>query len=698
VASSRPGGSADVADGRASPPGTPTTEPELLGGSTWSYRPQIDGLRAVAVYLVLAFHAGLLRWSGGFIGVDVFFVLSGYLVTNLLVRDLASTHRVGFSRFYSRRVRRLLPAAAVNLVVVAVVFGAIAAPVELPQARDSIRAAALYVSNWYFIRESANYFGAAITSSPVAQYWSLSVEEQFYVVWPLLIFGLFRLGRSVRHAPAVMRTAVGVGGLASLIAALYIATDNPNRAYYGTDTRAYQLMAGAFLALTPAIFEVVRRSALRRWLPAITLALLAAIVGLASSAIDIGPITRGAVTTLLVVSLIVSLEASAGGLARRLLSIPPITYLGQISYGTYLWHWIIILVATERLSMAPLPTFAVTVALATGLATLSYELLEHPIRTSALLGRHRIAVIACGLAVSALIGISLTPRLLTEASAKTTVASSPINVGGTPNHANWAAASFDIAHVSGSACNPNHVDACVVHHGTGPKVLIAGDSHAEMLTPMFVKLAEHDNLDLTLAPLPYCPWTWGVRYQIAGRKCYQDQKNLYEKVIPEVDPDIVILAHRAVDDPLNPLAIEDQKDGVVEGTAATAALRDSITTVVDRLRHEGRKVVLIEPIPVSSREDNPLTCLSKARYLEQCRYVTHTSPLPEEQIFRALAANDPGVVSVDLDRQVCPYLPICDPLVKGIVVKHDDNHITKTFAMSLLGYFQQILVANGILK
>src|SRR5262249_34767030 len=158
----------------------------------------LDGLRALAVYLVVAFHAGLVRWKGGFIGVDVFFVLSGYLVTNLLVRDLGHAGHVGVSRFYSRRVRRLLPAALVNLVIVAIVFRARAARVRRGAGGDAIAAAALYVSNWWFIHQAANYFGADITASPVAQYWSLSVEEQFYALWPLLMYAMFRIARRMR--------------------------------------------------------------------------------------------------------------------------------------------------------------------------------------------------------------------------------------------------------------------------------------------------------------------------------------------------------------------------------------------------------------------------------------------------------------------------------------------------------------------
>ena len=196
----------------------------------WTYRPHLDGLRAVAVYLVVAFHAGIGRLQGGFIGVDVFFVLSGYLVTGVLARDTdGPTGRVRFGRFYARRVRRLLPAAAVNLVVAALVFRAVAEPALFEDGWRSIRAAALYVSNWFFIRESADYFGSDITASPVAHYWSLSVEEQFYLVWPVVFAGLTIVSRRFGPRGLSVRWAVIAGlAIASLALALGLTSaDDP---------------------------------------------------------------------------------------------------------------------------------------------------------------------------------------------------------------------------------------------------------------------------------------------------------------------------------------------------------------------------------------------------------------------------------------------------------------------------------------
>ena len=197
----------------------------------WAYRPHLDGLRAVAVYLVVAFHAGVARFSGGFIGVDVFFVLSGYLVTGVLLRDLEGPDgRIGLARFYARRARRLLPAAAVTLVVTAIVFESVGGRVEVLDARGAIRAASLYVANWHFIAKSADYFAADLESSPVLHFWSLAVEEQFYLLWPLVFGALYGLARrSGPHRSRVLRGAIAVLALASGGAALRLAESDLER-------------------------------------------------------------------------------------------------------------------------------------------------------------------------------------------------------------------------------------------------------------------------------------------------------------------------------------------------------------------------------------------------------------------------------------------------------------------------------------
>jgi peptidoglycan/LPS O-acetylase OafA/YrhL len=204
------------------------------------------------VYLVVAFHAGLHRFSGGFIGVDIFFVLSGFLMTRILVRELVQRDRVRLPHFYARRFRRILPAAAVTLLVSAFVYGIVASPFEGAVAGGDYRASFLYYANWHFISQASNYFAPAVGASPVMHFWSLAVEEQFYLTWPLVLTGLFLIARLARRWQWwALRALMGAAVVASAAWALHLATTNLDRAYYGTDARVYQLVAGGLIAITP---------------------------------------------------------------------------------------------------------------------------------------------------------------------------------------------------------------------------------------------------------------------------------------------------------------------------------------------------------------------------------------------------------------------------------------------------------------
>ena len=671
---------------------------------SWAYRPHLDGLRALAVYLVVAFHAGVGRASGGFVGVDVFFVLSGYLVTALLVRDLDGERgRVRFGRFYARRVRRLLPAAALNLVVTAIVFGVVAAPVELADARNAIRAAALYVANWYFILQSADYFAADVESSPVAHYWSLAVEEQFYLVWPVLLAGIYALARRRRVGPGrrVVQAAIALGAMASFGLARALTGPDISRAYQGTDTRAYQLLAGALLAVTPGIVIRIRRSRAAASLPAVAMILVIVAVVLASDAVDTDAVWRGLAITVVTVGLIVSLEAARGGPVRAVLSLAPVAYLGKISYSTYLWHWIVIVVLGREAEVGHVATAVIAAAVATGLASLSYELLEQPIRTASALDRRRSVVIAAGLVLSLVVGVVIVPRILdrattaTAASAIEARAGTTVSTGAAPSQPVLGAAIDDFYGFRG--CEATNNEACTLTEGSGPTAMVVGESHAGMLTPMLQDLAERHDLRLTARFLPFCPWPRGVVYQ-GVRQCYAEQADLFDRIITEVDPDIVFLAHRPIDDVNDPQAIADEDEGGLDGDAdrQAAALDRRITDVVRSLRADGRTVVIFEPIPVVAKDDDTLTCLSQEQALDPCRFVTRDGPGYEERIIRRLAADDDGVIAVDLDRLVCPYLPICDPVVDDLVVKRDHNHLTVTFARSLLDPVDDYLIARGV--
>ena len=383
---------------------------ESAAGSV--YRPQLDGLRAVAVYLVVLFHAGSSWFSGGYIGVDVFFVLSGYLVTQLLLRDIAGRGRVRFGRFYARRFRRLLPAAFVALVVTAMVFTAIASPAEVLNAAGSFKAAFLYATNWYFIHQASGYFGANITANPVLQFWSLAVEEQFYLLWPLALGGIFFATRRLdtTRQLRVIRTTLTIAAIASAVWALALRTTNPNHAYYGTDTRAYELLAGALIALGPQLIDTARQY--QRTMRATAIIAIAALIAAASSTVHLDAIQRGIAATIITATLIIAVETTDTGIIKHALTNNATVYLGKISYGTYLWHWLVILVATRTFHLDTLTTIATCALVATALASLSYQLLEQPIRTSPLLNQHRYTVIAAGLTISTISALIVIPHIL----------------------------------------------------------------------------------------------------------------------------------------------------------------------------------------------------------------------------------------------------------------------------------------------
>ncbi|TDD63977.1 acyltransferase, partial [Jiangella aurantiaca] len=216
------------------------------------FRPDVEGLRAVAVLLVLAYHAGLPLVSGGFVGVDVFFVISGFLITGLILREVESTGRLRLGRFYARRIRRLLPATAVVLAATAALTIVLLPPLRWPAIAGDIAVSATYVVNWRLASESVDYLTAEDAPSPVQHFWSLAVEEQFYLLWPVLIIALVWWHRRRRGAPSLRRTllaGLAVVAVPSLAWSVHLTAASPGAAYFVSTTRAWELAAGAALAI-----------------------------------------------------------------------------------------------------------------------------------------------------------------------------------------------------------------------------------------------------------------------------------------------------------------------------------------------------------------------------------------------------------------------------------------------------------------
>lgn len=352
----------------------------------FGYLPGLDGLRAVAVVAVLLYHAELSTFSGGFLGVEVFFVISGYLITALLLAEWGTDHKIDLKNFWLRRARRLLPALFLLLgvtTVVAVVFF----PDEVASLRGDVLSALLYVANWNFVIVGKSYFEAVGRPSLVRHLWSLAVEEQFYLVWPLLFVGGMRwLGRRV----FVALVALAVVGSTALMWTLYEPGGDPSRIYYGTDTRAAGLLIGCLLAFFWAPWRL--RDEVGRYAKVIldfvgAVALVALAVMLYSTDEFSDSLYRGGFARLsLVTAVVIAVVVHPASHVGRVMGIAPLRWIGLRSYGIYLWHWPIFMLTRpgQDVNLDGAPLLLLRFGLTFVIAELSYRFVEMPVRRGAL--------------------------------------------------------------------------------------------------------------------------------------------------------------------------------------------------------------------------------------------------------------------------------------------------------------------------
>ncbi len=429
-------------------PGAPPQQPFAVTGR---HLPALNGLRAVAVIGVMAYHLQLGWASGGYLGVDLFFVLSGFLITTLLLEEWAGTGRVNLAAFWGRRARRLLPALflvvgalALYLVLNAFLGGPGAnGLVDLSGLRGDAISTLLYVNNWHSIFVHQSYFAQFSTPSPLAHTWSLAIEEQFYLVWPLVLLLLFRvMPRQWRTSGVVLAVALGV--LSSvLMAVLFHPGADPTRVYYGTDTRLFDLMAGATIAFVAAARPQPGPRA-RRTLHVVGPAAAVALgvfwvsagtpAGLPTNFMFEGGFLLCAALAGLVVA---DARLVEPGWFARALAWHPLHFLGTISYGIYLWHWpVIVYLNGARTGLSPWPLDLVRIALTLVLATASYYLVERPIRLAHQRGWIRWwGAPLAGVASAVLIVVATTPSVADPSSVVGTTHLPPASAPVSGSHA-----------------------------------------------------------------------------------------------------------------------------------------------------------------------------------------------------------------------------------------------------------------------
>ncbi len=391
-----------------------------------SFRPDVEGLRAVAIALVVLFHSGISALSGGYVGVDVFFVISGFVITGVLLRERSSTGQTSILAFYGRRCRRIIPAASlVILVTVAMAYVLVGSVTGSRTATDG-RWAAVFLANFHFAAVGTDYLSSQLPPSPLQNFWSLAVEEQFYVVYPTLFLVVASIGtRLALRVRLAIGLVVVIG--ASLAFSVVDTASHPTGAYFSPFTRAWELALGALIAVaTPWLLKVPEQlAAVATWLG------LGAIL-IAALAFDTQTAYPGSLVTIPVIGagLVIAggVRVSEFG-AEVLLGVRPLRWLGRLSYSLYLWHWPILVIVAERAGKTTLPVLQSLgwdlVALAAAAAT--YRVVENPIRHAVALRRVPWASVGLGVALVAvtLVGITAFTHLPSASAAPSGHAAAP---------------------------------------------------------------------------------------------------------------------------------------------------------------------------------------------------------------------------------------------------------------------------------
>jgi peptidoglycan/LPS O-acetylase OafA/YrhL len=475
-------------------------------GST-RHRGDIDGLRAVAILAVVAFHVGIPGFSGGFVGVDVFFVISGYLITRNLVTETDQHDRPALLRFWARRVRRLVPALALMLATVLILALLVLPFPEWTTVAAQARSAALYVSNIAFAHQATNYFAPNVDTSLFLHTWSLGVEEQFYLVWPLLVTGVCALtrGRGARRRGGLV-AVFAVTFSASLALCLVLTATGSPSAFFGLPARAWEFAAAGLLVLAPIP---------DRWRGGRT-ATVAAVVGLAAIAVAVVSFNQnanypgwralvpvGGALAVIFAGLAPShpetTRARSTGPVSWALAVAPLQWVGRVSYSWYLWHWPFILLAVQATSRDTLGVRLAAAVVALGVATLAQAVVENPARFDPRLVASSRLTYSLGAAATAIVlvfSLGVDHAAVAAASGGPNTALAQIRASATDTAcARPASTSTGIAYCQGGDLSSHR------------SVLLIGDSHAWHWIPAFDQAARVEGIKLLVRWHSLCPAT-----------------------------------------------------------------------------------------------------------------------------------------------------------------------------------------------
>ncbi|MFN8169860.1 MAG: acyltransferase family protein [Candidatus Nanopelagicales bacterium] len=679
--------------------------PEVVE-DTRRFRPDIQGLRAIAVTLVVLYHAGVPGITGGYVGVDVFFVISGFLITGHLVREIDRTGRVRLGSFYARRVRRLLPA-AVTVVVVTVLVARFWGPaLQLrTTALDAVWTAG-YALNVHLAAQGVDYLQADGPASPLQHFWSLAVEEQFYLVWPLLVLVAALVARFAGRW--ALTAVVGAVVASSLALSISLTGTAAPTAYFSALTRAWEFGIGALLALAVVLLARVP-GALRS---AATWVGLALVVGSALRFDDATPFP-GSAALVPVLGTALVIAGGCGGAARGSTDVAlgrrPVQWVGKVSYGWYLWHWPVLILAPAVVGMEFSWFRNVELSiLALWFAVLTYLIVERPaqrstLRTAPWLGR---GALLSGAAALAAVGILVTAPAIAGNGAPAApfgVASSdprdlaPVLAAAARNPAvpgNLTPALDDAPRdvpVTESGCHLPFLavqqGACEYGDPQGARtVVLFGDSHAQQWMGALDAEAKRLGWRLVSLTKAACPVADLTIASPVLKRDYTECTTWRDATIARIQdmaPDVVIVS---------------QSDSVPGRLVSNQTWSEQTAATLEKLTQKGTRVEFLADTPYP-KGDVPTCVADSLADVRACQVTRadayHASALyTERHRMVSAAADEVGVGVVDPVSWLCS--PTACPVVVGdTLVYRDDSHITNTYSTKLAPLFEPLLTGDG---
>ena len=647
-----------------------------------TYRPEIDGLRAVAILLVVLYHAGVPGFSGGFVGVDIFFVISGYLITGLLVGELEARGSISLAAFFERRIRRLAPALVLVLIVTLVLGWWYLSPIGGEQqglAKSAIATVSI-VSNLYFLKTTGGYFDGPAGEQPLLHAWSLSVEEQFYLVWPLILLLAYRAakGLGLRPLGALTVTLLVIFATSWLYCVLLTQTDAQS-AFYLTPARAWEFALGGLIFLL-----LLRVERPRTWGGLLAAAGLA-LIGGSVMWIDASMPFPGAWALLPVVgsaAVILGSQLSPEAVSTRLLAIRPLVLIGGLSYAWYLWHWPLLSIARIRgLGELDRGDALWWCAFSLFLAWLTYRYLEEPIRRKRypLMGTRRraygvgfiglgvVVVLAGAIGIWAKYGWNRVPENAAQSRALGEMRKVRVSCGQGSPYAGPLSNAADCTLPTGSSLTP--------------RILVWGDSHAAHLVPLIQDFLAPRGARLRIRYMPQCPPLQDFAPERVGIKgtlgCAEFNRDVLDEIraLTQDGPVAVVLGARWT----GYMEATSQHLGV---TDASNLIEGGLAGTLNALETMGVRVVIMAPGP-----DFPYpvpACLLR-RSIEACRVARD---LAEERREAARALIDEAGKRENV-RVIDSFATFCDakdclPQIGDTVLFSDTHHFSVGWSQALL--------------